>query len=540
MSESRKREISEQQLGNKRQKFENGSSAKLDAIAQAKAKVKALMEKKKKLGLSQATELLTTNDDSTTAKTSSNGLGAKPKIGIDDLARIRERRAQLQSSVQKSASNTIRRVPQSQPVQQLASTVSEQGVGLNIQVHPLLLEREKPASETTSKMKKDKNLDLYFQPVPVEDGSSNPYFDSSIGTGKQARKTRGLVFNRHGKYIEKGQDMRRQLQEELVRKQQIAKSNEGLVETNILGGEREYKPSPPPDFEWWDEVLLNDKSYDEVLENKLPLSWNEVITSYIQHPMMIGAPWEKSLPIETKLHMTKKETKRLRKNTRAEKFKELQDRIRLGLDPAPPPKIKPSNVMSVYANEAIRDPTLMERKARQEVEQRKLKHEQENQSRKLTPEQQYEKFAEKLEKEKSKGMFTAVFRIENLSDNKHRYIVNYNANKFQFTGITIFNPKFNLVVIEGGFLPVKKYTKMLLSRVKWTEGAPPRTEEEQREKEPQDLSQNKCTLVWYGQLKTNKFVKWTLRDTETEQDAKDILSRNDAENYWVEARVVQE
>jgi U4/U6 small nuclear ribonucleoprotein PRP3 len=197
--------------------------------------------------------------------------------------------------------------------------------------------------------------------------------------------------------------------------------------------------------------------------------------------------------------------------------------------------------MSVYATEAIRDPTLMEMKAKEEVAKRRTAHEIENESRKLTPDQRFIKEQAKIELQKEKGIFCSVFRIENLSDPKHQYLVNVNAVQSKFTGVTIFNEAFTLVIVEGGAREITHYQKLLLNRIKWTESAPPRvTESSGPPPPPPDLSLNRCRLVWHGQLKRSKFNKWTRHRTESEQDVKDFLSRHDADLYWVEARQLPE
>jgi U4/U6 small nuclear ribonucleoprotein PRP3 len=479
-----------------------------DAIASAKARVQTLAVKAQ----------LKRNGDGSTAT-------ARTTSASDLMAKIQERKAKLQETLNKMPGNMFKPEPkESKP----------EGRGLNIAVHPLLLDTQ-PREESKQKTSSQRTAKARPQ--------QNPYFDPTIAgpSSHDRRRTRGLAFNPQGKYIKRAEEERNQARLEALKKKIEERSKTaGLLDTDIVGGERQFKPDAPPEIEWWDESLLPGKSYidGESLETSLATA----ITDLIQHPIEIDAPWEKHVSGEVRMHMTKREIKRKRKNERAEKYKETQDRIRLGLDPAPPPKIKPSNVMSVYTNEAIKDPTLMEMKARNEVEQRRLKHVEDNQARKLTPDQHYEKFVAKLDKEKSKGIFCAVFRIENLSDGRHKFLVNHNATKMHFTGITIFNPKFCLVVVEGGFLHIKKFVKLLLHRIRWTENAPPKPNAMANGEDtepPPDLSKNKCMLVWHGQLKTNRFPRWMLKDAETEQDAKDILARNEAEHFWLEARCLE-
>lgn len=447
-------------------------------------------------------------------------VGPKDVKGPDLLAQIRQRKAALSSKLGGMSALVM---PE--------SATKPMGLGLNTPVHPMLL--EKTISRAIDNDYGQKNE------------KPNPYFDASRSLDSDAKKrARGLVFNQRGKYIRQAEELRRQAKLEELKRKVEEKKKETNLGVDLVAGEREYKRAEPPSVEWWDEKLvMKDNQYSDLDAVDLELNpkltgQNSEISEYILHPIPIPPPWEKHLPMQpSKLHLTKREIKQIRKRERNERHKEKQDRIRLGLDPAPAPKVKPSNVMSIYTDEAIRDPTRMEMLARKELELRKQKHKEDNESRKLSPEQRWEKEQAKIEAQKEKGLYCAVFRIENLSDGKHKFLVNYNALEYKFTGITIFNDKFNLVIVEGGFLQIKKYKKLLLNRVKWTENAPPKTPRDGEEPQPpQDLSRNRCRLVWSGQLKNNHFSRWSQFHAETEQDAKDILARNDAAHYWVEAR----
>ncbi|KAF7500107.1 hypothetical protein DV113_001831 [Geotrichum candidum] len=467
---------------------------------------------------------------------------------------------------------------------------SKFGSGLNTAIHPLLLGSDptaigslsKPSSSSNSSSnqgnggnhsnwKNGSKKGSAPTPARVEiKPVSNIYYDENlevvVSTRREAQRRRGLVFNPHGKFIEKANELRRQAEQaELERQKEEERQRnshkiEG-VETDAVANEKAIRPEMPPTVEWWDEALLQEdstgrKTYATSEINTKP------ITIYIQHPVPIPAPWEKYQPKEIKYHLTKKEMKRLRKNTRAEKHKEKQDRIRLGLDPAPPPKIKLSNLMSVLTNEAIKDPTQVELKVKRDIAQRAEDHNTMNQERKLTAEQRHEKIQKKLEADKEKhGIYCAAFKIKYLGDPKHKYKVNVVAQQKGLTGITVFNPSFNLVVVEGGYHAVKYYKNLMLNRIKWTEKAPPREQPDDLTNDkpaiaseaasahgstsdtpepPVDMSTNKCLLIWMGELKSNNFNRWSVRSTETEQEAKDILTRYNASHFWVEAHALSD
>lgn len=479
----------------KRQKLSEGSSAssKAEQIAKAKARIAAMKEKQKQRSQSP-------NPSSTPGTPAAQD---REKL----LERLRAKRQEKEAQAQAS--------PQP-PIQSSG--------GINIPLHPIFKETSAtpptPSTPGYATPQQQPKENIYLSENAKQASSS-----AATSDAWQARRRKGLMFNRPGRYIEEADQIREQAEKERQQKEREEQHRQNLIKQgmDLVAGERNFKPDEPPQKEWWDVEMENDPNG---------------ITDLILHPIIISAPWEKFQSQEIKAFMTKKEIKRKRKLTRAEIHKEQQQRIQLGLDPAPKPKVKLSNLMNVYTNEAIKDPTAMEARVRKEVEERRQKHEQDNESRKLTPDEKWEKQADKIERDKSKGIYCAVFRIENLSDASHKYIVNAEARKNHFTGMVIFNSNFSLVVVEGGALQVKKYIKRL-ERINWTKKSVPKDEEMAKRVEGLDLSQNKCSLVWQGQLQEPKFSRWTLKDAETEQDAKDLLSGNNAESYWLQARNIQ-
>lgn len=149
---------------------------------------------------------------------------------------------------------------------------------------------------------------------PYASGSSvakDPVFD---GAPKE-RMGRSFKFNTKGKYIQLGNQMRQEIQLEAL-KQRIAENarKAGLdsefetLEKNIkvcstsppfvslfiiLLRQRE----PPPQVEWWDAALLPHKTYDDLTLGMSELNIrteNSPVTIYVQHPIPIPAPVDKS------------------------------------------------------------------------------------------------------------------------------------------------------------------------------------------------------------------------------------------------------
>jgi U4/U6 small nuclear ribonucleoprotein PRP3 len=65
---------------------------------------------------------------------------------------------------------------------------------------------------------------------------------------------------------------------------------------------------------------------------------DNIITPYVQHPVPIQPPGEPTGQAPRQLMMTKKESKKLRRQKRLEAQKDKQDKIRLGLLPPEQPK----------------------------------------------------------------------------------------------------------------------------------------------------------------------------------------------------------
>ncbi|ODQ67871.1 PRP3-domain-containing protein [Nadsonia fulvescens var. elongata DSM 6958] len=413
---------------------------------------------------------------------------------------------------------------------------SSLGLGLNTAVHPSLLETE--SNQTRARLQqafsnsKSRGKNPYL---------SNIYDEEKGGLVRvKNRSRRALTFNAPGKFVAQANELRHEAHlEELKKTAAKPKAELAGIEIDEALGEQNYQILPPPLAEWWDEPYLKNKTYDD-LDNESNLkivTEDSEITFYVNHPIPIQAPWEKHLPPPKPLYLTKKEVKRIRKNQRAEKHKEKQDRIRLGLDPAPPPKVKLTNLMSVLTNEAIKDPTQVEMRVRHEVEQRRIKHIKENEDRKLTPEERHSKLLAKTEESKAKGLFCAVFKVLQLNNPAHRYKINVNARETHLTGITIINPAFNLIIVEGGAKEIKFYKRLMLNRIQWTENSLPRNAEDSQNPDYQvDLTNNKCYMIWNGQIKDCSFKKWSTSHTDSEEHAIEILSWNNADSFWTSAK----
>ncbi|KAI1139753.1 PRP3-domain-containing protein [Hypoxylon sp. FL0543] len=433
--------------------------------------------------------------------------------------------------------------------------------GLNVGLHPALedIGQWKPGGSKANDSKsslssRSRNDGSKAQPKKALDLSgssqeeikSNPYFDANLGAPSvKPRQSRHLVFNQKGKYIQQANALRRQAAlEELKKKIAAGTRKVGIDEDKDV--EKNFLVEAPPEIEWWDEGLVDGKNYDNIEEPRyLKIDTEDsIVTRYIQHPVPIEPPQDKNIPPPKPMYLTSTEQAKLRRQRRMADLKEEQAKIRLGLVPAPPPKVKKGNLMRVLGEEAVKDPTAVEARVNKEIADRHAKHVQANEERKLTKEQKHEKLATNQEKDAAKGLRMLVFKINSLENGQHRYKININADQLALTGLVIMHPKQNLVIVEGGEWSIKHYKKLMLNRINWAENLPSREKDAHNEALKQwlkaenedgglkDLSENQCKLIFEGEIKSRAFRKWGSKVCETDSEAREVLSKSKLENFW--------
>lgn len=376
--------------------------------------------------------------------------------------------------------------------------------------------------------------------------ASNPYLEPGAAgapAGKQ-RMPRQLVFNQKGKYMQQANAIRRQAALEAMKKRIAEQTRKAGIDEDL--GEKNFMIEAPPEIEWWDEALTS--SYDALDDpNSLNIhSEDSIVTNLVQHPVALEPPQDRNAPPPKPMYLTSKEQAKLRRQHRMADLKEQQAKIRLGLIPAPPPKVKKGNLMRVLGEEAVKDPTAVEAMVNAQIADRHNQHMQVNEERKLTKEQRQEKLAANQEKDADKGLHLLVFKIGSLANGQHRFKVQKNAEQLALTGICIMHPKFNLVIVEGGQWSITKYKKLMCSRIDWTTNVPSRDPRQGQQREwlmaeddkgaLKDMTSNFCKLVFEGEVKSRAFKRWTSKVAETDAEARDLLARSKMENFWSTAR----
>jgi len=251
-----------------------------------------------------------------------------------------------------------------------------------------------------------------------------------------------------------------------------------------------------------------------------------------------------------------------------EKQKEVQDKIRFGLMQPPEPRMRLNNIMAVLGDEAVSDPSTAEAKARKQIKERKTRHEAHNDARRLSTEEKREKLRRKLQEDTSFQIHVALFRAGDFSDSQRRFKVDVTAQQYNLTGVTIIIPSCNLTVVEGGPRGIKKFKRLMLSRIKWTaselEKGDESSDEEETEKkgghdsddedagasgvggstktekdkesssnlQSQASKTTKCVLVWEGTLARRSFKTFRFESLRTETLARKYLSDKGVAHYW--------
>jgi len=489
------------------------------------------------------------------------GSASAPSATTDRIAQLKARVAAA-TSRSKELAQSKSSIP-SPPVYQ--DDYGKARGGLGVGLHPALqenaqqdrLNKGKPnqGRYPPSKNKQDeqKKAQLDLSAPTLEELKANPYFDTSISVknaSAKGRSSRQLIFNQQGKYIAQAAALRRQAQLEEMKRRIAERARQAGIDEDP--SEKAFLVPKPPDIEWWDEGLVNGTSYDAISDpSNLKIDTpDSIITIYVQHPVLIEPPQEKIVPAAKPMFLTAKEQAKLRRQRRMADLKEKQAKIRLGLEPPPPPKVKKSNLMRVLGEQAIQDPTAVEARVNKEIAERKTTHEHANEERKLTKEERAEKLDKQQAEDAAKGIHVRVYKIDSLANGKHRFQVSKNAEQNALTGVCIMHPKMNLVVVEGGEHSVRAYDKLMQNRVRWTEMEAPSAlregnkeaqakwlEAEDENGELKDLALNKCELIFSGEEKARGFRKWLgARVCESDGQAKDVLARAKMDSFWTVAK----
>lgn len=400
--------------------------------------------------------------------------------------------------------------------------------GLNIDIHPLLLNKESNL-EAVKTFAKIENESRFKSKKNQEE--NNPYLkqEGSLFIKQRTHRPKTIVLQTPGIHIIEGDIVRRREKEresENLRIEYLKKINL-FPDKNLR--EDMYEPERHNGVEWWDRGYLKTNNYDNLEESNLIFdNQNCPISSYIQHPVIFNCFSPKKKIEFQHVYLTKKEIKKKRKIERQKKLNEKRARIKQGLEPCSPPKIKLKNLKNILANESIKDPTLIEMKVRSQINERLKKHLMENELRKLSKAEKKKKLIKKQENDCERSIHCTVYKITGPIHSLHFYKIDINAKQLRLRGLLLINPRFNLIVAEGGLKSINFYKKLLCKRIKWSEF------------ENNDILNNnipKCSILWEGTLKFLDFGSWLIIRTYNDDEAINASIKFKIENFWRQAFV---
>ncbi|KAM4690339.1 U4/U6 small nuclear ribonucleoprotein Prp3 [Rhinophrynus dorsalis] len=371
---------------------------------------------------------------------------------------------------------------------------------------------------------------------PSEDLESNTYFDPRVSIPSAQRPKRTFKFHDKGKFEKIAQRLRTKAQLEKLQAEISQAAKKTGIQTStrlaLITPKKELREGEIPEIEWWDSFIIPNGT--ELTEESLGKREEfHGITNLVEHPAQLSPPVDKDAPVTLGIYLTKKEQKKLRRQTRREAQKELQEKVRLGLMPPPEPKVRISNLMRVLGTEAIQDPTKVEAHVRAQMAKRQKAHEEANAARKLTAEQRKEKKVKKLKEDISQGIHVSVYSIRNLSNPSKKFKIEANAGQLYLTGVVVLHKDVNVVVVEGGPKSQKKFKRLMLNRIKWDEQTTNTKGHDDDESDEECIKKNnKCTLVWEGTTKERSFGDMKFKQCPTENMAREHFKKHGAEHYW--------
>lgn len=379
----------------------------------------------------------------------------------------------------------------------------------------------------------------------------------------KARKRRGLNFHQPGTFVAQAEQLRKKARLEELRRKIAAKADKtGIAEaaklatltTNPVKATSSDLTSSDttvhveideeiPDIEWWDRPILGRHNLGDVIPKLMegsikPEKIFQGITNLVEHPPAKKPPGPdiSERNIEMPIYMTDKDREKLRRQNRRNQELEKQEKIKLGLLPKPEPKLKRSNIMYALGDEALTNPSLAEKMVRDQEEKRLQAHLEHNESKKLTLEEKRAKKLRKIQEDLSvTGVWVSVFRVWNLQKQSyHLKRVSQNVKQLTMTGVTALFKDINLIIAEGGPKQQRKFKHLMLDRIKWNDVQSDSQNTQTDSEIKMDVAsvENRCALVWQGEVTTQIFRNFRVKQFDNETSSRKFFRELAIEHYW--------
>ncbi|KAG0665771.1 hypothetical protein C6P45_000411 [Maudiozyma exigua] len=413
-----------------------------------------------------------------------------------------------------------------------------EGRGLRTELHPAL---------------KSSNLTL----IKEQQHSENPYL-----SGNQNDKTlnkrrhlshfyqKGEILSRVNKEREQFHKIEAALKIETEREQESRKEYQLKVDSGELPDltKEEDKllkkiEDIPDDVEWWDKVYLDKddpmkilvkytiQDYNSDDDNEYDDEMYAPSIRYVHHPLLSSDSLNK-IDHLSRMYLTKKEYRKIRRHKRKMNQEEKETKIKLGVISKPEPKVKLSNMMNVLENDSnITDPTRYENMVKEQVKERKEKHLEVNQLRhKEAVERKKEAESVYVPMDRSQLYYCNVYKFKNLVNPQIRYKLNMNAKQLKLRGccIRLSDDGPGVIISVTNEKNSKFFNKLVMNRLKWADSF-----QDRKTNETIDNSNNSIKSMWAGTitLQDHPFSNWFMRVCQDKEEMKTVLKRFNAESF---------
>ncbi|XP_071941694.1 U4/U6 small nuclear ribonucleoprotein Prp3-like [Antedon mediterranea] len=450
------------------------------------------------------------------------------KEALDKAKRAAEIQARIQA--QMASSGLGKHLSKPTPL-----ILDDQGRTIDASGNTIQLTQRMPTLKANIRAKKREEFKAVQDKPDIQLDDTHKFFDQRVTLQPAVRPRRGFKFHEKGKYQMVAQRVRAKAQLEKLQSEiaQAAKKTgiSSAARLALIQPKKTFRENEIPDVEWWDSVILKVDSYAG-LDGKDKNEYIVGVTHLVEHPIQLKPPSDKDKAVEVPIFLTKKERKKMRRQSRREADLEKQEKVRLGLEPPPEPKVRMANLMRVLGNDAVQDPTKVEAHVRAQMAKRQRLHEEANAARKLTDEQKREKKLNKIREDTAEAVNVAVYRVRDLSGPSHKFKVEANCKQLLMTGLVILFKEANVVVVEGGPKQQKKFKRLMMHRIKWDQDKRRKHVQEDDSDEEDHAKVNRCVLVWEGTTPERNFGDIKFKQCPTESMAREVFKKHSVEHYW--------
>ncbi|AGO12128.1 AaceriAEL234Cp [[Ashbya] aceris (nom. inval.)] len=356
----------------------------------------------------------------------------------------------------------------------------------------------------------------------------NPYLADEVPRQRPKRR-QPLVFYKAGEISQKAEEERqRRAREQEEQRLQLQKqeAEERVRREKIAAAELPANDetcyfdtiSSLPSIEWWDAKFCD--GFQPTPHSKYTASYADLEDDsddsddeqaderpsirFVKHPLPFHPSATVASAVVPKIYLTKREQRKVRRNRRKTARQTAEERIKLGLEPRPAPKVRLNNMMHVYDNNGkIQDPTAWEHTVRDQIEQRRQQHLRANEERRL--EARAQRAAQPGPAPDPSQDICHVYSLPPLADPKVRYKLVTNARQLHLRGCCLHVPDGPaLVVAIGPPRACNFYDRLLTRRLAWPAPAAP-------------------ALLWSGTAAGHGFRGWFMKQCDEPADLRRIL-----------------